>query len=153
MAAAPGAVADLHAAATEPADDAALQQGGPFARGALPAIIPLRLSIIQESLLVDLVLLPRDVPHVRTWDQTDPLVLCYEFYGGVAIGQPTALASSPHESSRIARVVHDLQNRRGIVWLKSGLIKCFAAIAERMIHVNQNVAAHRAFRIDQGDFA
>jgi hypothetical protein len=52
-----------------------------------------------------------------------------------------------------ARVVHDLQNRRGIVWLKTGLIKCFAAIPERMIHVNQNVAVHGTFRINQSDFA
>src|SRR5205809_7897557 len=37
--ASPGALADLHAAATEPADDAALQLGGPFAWRALPAAL------------------------------------------------------------------------------------------------------------------
>jgi hypothetical protein len=69
-----------------------------------------RLGILKQSLLVGLVLLPRDVPHVRTRDQTDPLVRCYEFYGGVAIGQPTPFASSPYEGSRIPRVVHNLQH-------------------------------------------
>src|SRR6187551_3409592 len=58
-----------------------------------------------------------------------------------------------HVRRNEAWVVHDLQNRRGIVWLKSGLIKSFSAIPERMIHVNQHVPAHGTFRINQGDFA
>ena len=52
-----------------------------------------------------------------------------------------------------ARVVDHLQNRGRIVRLKSGLIKSFAAITQRMIHVNQDIAIHGTFRIDQRHFA
>ena len=103
-------IAHIHPIAAAAAQQQPLQQGGSFARWALSAIIPVRLGILKQSLLVGLVLRPRDVSHVRTRDQTDPLVRCYEFYGGVAIGQPTPFASSPHEGSRIPRVVDDLQH-------------------------------------------
>ena len=49
------------------------------------------------------------------------------------------------------RIVDDLENRGRIVLLKSRLVKSFAAIPQRMIHVNQHVAVHYAFGIDQGN--
>src|SRR5262249_9380319 len=48
LTAAPGAVADLHPAAAQPADDAALQQGRPFAGRALPALPPPGLRARRE---------------------------------------------------------------------------------------------------------
>ena len=103
-------VAHVHPIAAASAQQEPLQQGGPFARGTLSAIVPVRLGILEQSLLVGLILRPRDVPRVRTRDQTDPLVRCHEFHGGVAIGEPTLFASSPHEGARIARIVQDLQH-------------------------------------------
>src|SRR5205807_4517886 len=52
-----------------------------------------------------------------------------------------------------ARVVHNLQNSCGVVLLKAGLIKGVTAITERMIHIDEHVAIHRSFGIDEGDFA
>jgi len=59
-------VAHIHPIATASAQQKPLQQGGPFARWALSAIVPVRLGILEQSLLVGLVLLPRDVSCVRT---------------------------------------------------------------------------------------
>src|SRR5215469_5432809 len=50
-----------------------------------------------------------------------------------------------------ARVMNDLQNGSLIVLLKPRLVKGFAPIAQRMIHVNQHVAVHFAFGIGQGN--
>ena len=50
-----------------------------------------------------------------------------------------------------ARVMNDLQNGSLIVLLKTRLVKGFAPITQRMIHVNQHVAVHYAFGIDQGN--
>ena len=36
-----------------------------------------------------------------------------------------------------------------IVLFKTGLVKCFAAITQRMIHIDQNIAIHRTLRINQ----
>src|ERR1022692_130675 len=52
-----------------------------------------------------------------------------------------------------ARVMHDLQDRRLVVLLKSSLIKRLAAITQWMIHVDQDIAIHRALGIDQSDAA
>src|ERR1051326_7587935 len=49
--------------------------------------------------------------------------------------------------------VHHLANSPGSFWVGPGLIKCFAAIAKRMIHVNQHVTVHRSVRVDQCNFA
>jgi hypothetical protein len=87
-----------------------LQQGGPFARWALSAIVPVSLRILEQSLLVGLVLLPGDVSRVCTRNQTDPLVRGHEFDRGAAIREPTAFAPFPHEGPRIARVMQDLQH-------------------------------------------
>src|SRR4029077_18955763 len=50
-----------------------------------------------------------------------------------------------------ARVMNDLQNGSLIVLLKTRLVKGFASITQRMIHVNQHIAVHYAFGIDQGN--
>ncbi len=103
-------VAHAHPIATASAQQQSLQQGRPFAGWALPAIVPVSLRILEQSLLVGLVLLPRDVPRMCTRDQTDPTVRGHEFDRGAAIREPTAFAPSPHEGPRIARVMQDLQH-------------------------------------------
>src|SRR5262249_24394203 len=50
-----------------------------------------------------------------------------------------------------ARVMNDLQNGSLIVVLKTRLVKDFAPITQRMIHVNQHIAVHYTFGIDEGN--
>src|SRR3954468_250043 len=52
-----------------------------------------------------------------------------------------------------ARVSHHLKNRRLVVPLESGLVIGVTAITERVIHIDQSVAVHRPFRVDQGNAA
>ena len=82
----PGAVADLHAAATQPADDAALQQGGPFAGRALPALPAQGLHAGVQLVLDALVLRPRDVPGVGVPEQHVPLLARHAFPSRAAVG-------------------------------------------------------------------
>src|SRR5262249_12713771 len=50
-----------------------------------------------------------------------------------------------------ARVMNDLQNGSLIVLLKTRLVKGFAPITQRMIHINQHIAVHCVFGIDEGN--
>ena len=58
-----------------------------------------------------------------------------------------------HVRREETRIMHDLQDRCGVILLKPGLIKCFAAITQRMIHIDKNLAIYRSLRIDQRDAA
>src|SRR4029077_71989 len=52
-----------------------------------------------------------------------------------------------------ARVMNDLQNGSLIVLLKTSLVKCFAAITQRMIHINEHVAISRSFGVNESNAA
>src|SRR5678815_2636749 len=51
------------------------------------------------------------------------------------------------------RVMHDLEDRRLVIFLKTGLVERLAAVTQRMIHINQNVAVHSALRVLERDLA
>ena len=68
-------------------------------------------------------------------------------------GKPNQMKSELHEQARRdddardirrdeARIVHYLKNRGRIIRFKSSLIKSFAAISQRMVHVDERVAIH-----------
>src|SRR5438067_1383766 len=51
------------------------------------------------------------------------------------------------------RVTHYLQDRGPIVFLETSLVVGLAAIAQRVIHIDKDIAIHRPLRIDQRDLA
>ena len=107
-----GLVAHRHVPAAHAAEDQALQQRGPFARGAASLRRGVCLGIVPELALILLEPLPGDVARVGIAQQDRPFLACQEFRLGAASGTPPAAVAPVHESARVSRVVQNPPHAR-----------------------------------------
>src|SRR5437764_9892055 len=97
-------VADGHAIATFSTDDQALQQGGPFSRGAMTPIPSERLTVLTQLLAIGFIVFPADVANMGVLEEKRPFFLGDGLDSESAIQPFSAVGPSVAERSRIPRI-------------------------------------------------
>ena len=101
-------VADRHAIAAPSADDEALEQGHPFARGGAPTVPADAVGIGAERRLIRLKFFPRDVARVRVGQEDFPVLAGQPAMAGLAREADLPLPSPAiHIRPRVAWIVQD----------------------------------------------